>query len=51
MWYLSGPSYSWHCSQYILINIERKCYLKTMNVIFFFSFRETFGGRNQLLKS
>ena len=34
MWYLSGSSC--HCSQSILINIERKYYLKTMNVIFFF---------------
>ena len=36
MWYLSGSSC--HCSQFILINIERKYYLKTMNVIFFGGF-------------
>ena len=46
MWYFSGPSC--HCSQFILINIERKYYLNTMNVIFFFLV--LFGGRNQLLK-
>ena len=51
MLYLSGSSC--HCSQFILIYKYRKEKLfKNYEChVFLGSFRETFGGRNQLLKS